>query len=95
MYKRKFITKDVFKVDGIDLKDKKVSNFRAALGELASKLRGRITGFELRGDVFFVSFGKKDVAEGVSAELKKRGINAQEVSLIDEFFAEVASTTAK
>ena len=42
-----------------------------------------------------VSFGKKEVADKVTEALKNRGIKIEQVSLMEEFFADVAAESVK
>ncbi len=72
-----------------DPKDERLEKFRSVIVEIASKLNGRITGWELRGTMIRVTFASKDVADGVVAALKERKVGVEDVALIDEYFDEL------
>ncbi len=86
-------TEQVFKRLISDPEHDMVKKFRAALGEVAAKAGGRVLGYELQGGTIRVSFAGKEVADKVRDALKKKGVDMEEVSLLDEFFSEVGATT--
>ena len=87
-------TEQVFKRRITDPENDLVKKFRAALGEVASKFGGRVLGYELQGDTLRISFAGKDIADKVRDVLKKKNVDMEEVSLMDEFFTEVGTTTS-
>ena len=94
MIVRTINTEQIFKQTITDPTDARLKKLRAALGEIAGKFNGRITSFDLKGTNIRITFGAKDVAEGVTKALKERNIDLEEVNLIDEFFDEVSVQTA-
>ena len=89
MHVRTIKSEQVFKVAITDPEDARVKRFRAALVELATKLGGHVTNFELKGHVIRLTFASSKVAVGVTEALKKRKIEVAEVSLFEEFFEDI------
>ena len=86
--------KPVFGVESIDSKSDRARKFTNGLRDLASRCGGRLGKVEFKSQTIRILISNGKVHEGIIGYLRKRGIEAMEVELLDEFFAEAAPPKA-
>jgi len=83
--------KSVFGAENIDPDNDRAAKFVVGLRNLANRLGGRLSKPEFTDRTLRVSTAKADVSTGIIEFLRKRGVEAKEVELLDEFFAEASA----